>query len=426
MRSEPSLPVSVAPEEAVSSRYGAAALQREAALCCPVDYDPRLLAVIPSEVLERDYGCGDPSRHVREGDTVLDLGSGGGKICFIASQIAGPKGRVIGVDMNESMLALARAAAPRVAERIGFANVEFLRGQIQDLSLDVDRLDAWLAQHPVRSAADLAGLEAEQARLRRASPLIGDASVDLVVSNCVLNLVRESDKQALVREIFRVLKVGGRIAISDIVCDEAVPQNLKDELELLRSLQDAGFHGIAIDKWESEPFAVVEGIEFRSVTVTACKGKQGPCEDANEAVIYAGPWRRVEDDDGHVLERGVRSAVCAKTFRILTSEPYSSQTIAVPPRARERRRDSRTRRRAGRVRTAPAADGVIAPRSRVRAARLGSARTRRRSRSAPRRRRLRGRRRPSAPRARRPAPGPSPRARRARCCARGCDRGSCA
>lgn len=346
MRSESSFPVSVAPEEAVRSRYGAAALQREAALCCPIDYDPALLAVIPPEVLERDYGCGDPSRHVREGDTVLDLGSGGGKICFIASQIAGPKGRVIGVDMNESMLALARAAAPLVAERVGFANVEFLRGRIQDLSLDVDRLDAWLAQHPVRSAVDLGNLEAEQARLRRASPLIGDASVDLVVSNCVLNLVRESDKQALVREIFRVLKVGGRIAISDIVCDEAVPQNLKDdpelwsgcisgafhELELLRSLQDAGFHGIAIDKWESEPFAIVEGIEFRSVTVMARKGKQGPCEEANEAVIYAGPWRRVEDDDGHVLERGVRSAVCAKTFRILTSEPYSSQTIALPPR----------------------------------------------------------------------------------------------
>lgn len=333
-------------EESVRARYSAAAGEREAALCCPVDYDPELLAVIPGEVLERDYGCGDPSRYVREGDSVLDLGSGGGKICFIAAQIAGPKGRVIGVDMNESMLKLAREAAPLVAERVGFANVEFRRGRIQDLSLDVDCLDAWLARNPVLSTAQLGELEAEQARLRRTSPLIPDASVDLVVSNCVLNLVRESDKQALVGEIFRVLKVGGRIAISDIVCDEPVPQQLKDdpelwsgcisgafhELELLRSLEDAGFHGIAIDKWEPEPFAVVEGIEFRAVTVTAHKGKQGECREANEAVIYAGPWRRVEDDDGHVLERGVRSAVCAKTFRILTSEPYAAQTIALAPR----------------------------------------------------------------------------------------------
>lgn len=335
------------PEAAVRERYAAAAQAREAALCCPVDYDPQYLKVIPEEVLERDYGCGDPSRHVREGDVVLDLGSGGGKTCFIAAQLAGPKGQVIGVDANDEMLALARRAAPVVAERLGFANVEFRRGRIQDLRLDLDRLDAWLAQHPVACAADLAALEAEQARLRRDAPLVADASVDLVVSNCVLNLVRDLDKRQLLQEIFRVLRVGGRIAISDIVSDEPVPQRLKDdpelwsgcisgafhELELLRELEAAGFHGIAIEKWERKPFAVVEGIEFRSSTITAHKGKQGPCYEANQGVIYAGPWRRVEDDDGHVLERGVRTAVCAKTFRILTSTPYAAETIGIEPRA---------------------------------------------------------------------------------------------
>jgi arsenite methyltransferase len=80
-------------DRAVRARYSAAALEKEAALCCPVDYDPRYLQLIPQEVLERDYGCGDPSRYVREGDVVLDLGSGAGKICFIAAQIVGPKGR---------------------------------------------------------------------------------------------------------------------------------------------------------------------------------------------------------------------------------------------------------------------------------------------------------------------------------------------
>ncbi len=120
-------------ERIVRERYATGARQREESLCCPVDYDPRYLEVIPQEVLERDYGCGDPSRHVREGDTVLDLGSGGGKIGFIAAQIAGPRGRVIGVDMNEEMLALARTAAPEVARRTGYANVSFHRGSIQDL-----------------------------------------------------------------------------------------------------------------------------------------------------------------------------------------------------------------------------------------------------------------------------------------------------
>lgn len=99
-------------ETAVEERYAAAAHRAEGALCCPVDYNPRYLEVIPQEVIERDYGCGDPSRWVREGETVLDLGSGTGKICFIASQVVGAAGKVIGVDMTDEMLELARRNAP--------------------------------------------------------------------------------------------------------------------------------------------------------------------------------------------------------------------------------------------------------------------------------------------------------------------------
>lgn len=332
-------------ETATQARYREAARVREAALCCPVDYDPQLLEVIPEAVIERDYGCGDPSRFVRPGDTVLDLGSGGGKICFIASQLVGPQGRVIGVDLNDEMLALARRAAPVVAQRIGHANVEFRRGRIQDLALDIDRLDGWLASSPVRGVEDLSRLEEEQARLRREHPLVADDSVDLVVSNCVLNLVREQDKAALVREIFRVLRPGGRIAISDIVSDEPVPEALRQdatlwsgcisgafqELDFLAQLEAAGFYGIAVEKWEAKPFAVVDGIEFRSVTVTARKGKEGPCLEAGQAILYKGPWKRVVDDDGHTFHRGVRTAVCAKTFRIMTSEPYARDTIGIEP-----------------------------------------------------------------------------------------------
>ncbi len=333
-------------ERAVRERYTAAALEREAALCCPVDYDPRYLAAIPQEVLERDYGCGDPSRYVREGDIVLDLGSGAGKICFIAAQITGPKGAVIGVDSNEAMLSLARRSAPQVAAALGYANVTFQRARIQDLGLDLDALDRWLVEHPVRGVEDLAALEDASAELRRAPSLITDASVDLVVSNCVLNLVREADRRQLMHEIFRVLKVGGRIAISDIVSDERVPEMLKadpelwsgcvsgafQELELLQALEAAGFRGIAIDKWEAEPFAVVEGIEFRSVTVTAYKAELGPARDANHAVIYRGPWKAVEDECGNRFARGERTAVSARDFEALPGSPYADAFVPIRPR----------------------------------------------------------------------------------------------
>src|SRR5216684_4507086 len=88
-------------ERVVNERYGQAANGREPELCCPVEYDPKLLDVIPAEINERDYGCGDPSAFVREGDVVLDLGSGAGKICYIAAQIVGPAGSVIGIDAND-------------------------------------------------------------------------------------------------------------------------------------------------------------------------------------------------------------------------------------------------------------------------------------------------------------------------------------
>lgn len=92
-------------EEAVLERYKKAAREVEVGLCVPVSYDRALLDVIPDEIISKDYGCGDPSRYVREGETVLDIGSGSGKACYIISQIIGPSGRVIGVDFNEEMLA---------------------------------------------------------------------------------------------------------------------------------------------------------------------------------------------------------------------------------------------------------------------------------------------------------------------------------
>jgi SAM-dependent methyltransferase len=333
-------------EEAVKSRYSEAALARQASLCCPTSYDKQLLAAIPEEVIERDYGCGDPSKHLREGETVLDLGSGSGKICFIASQVVGPSGRVIGVDMNEEMLALARRSAPEVARRVGYGNVSFRKGRIQDLALDLEELDRYLRAQPVRSAEDLAGLEAQGALLRREKALVSSDSVDVVVSNCVLNLVRPEDKRALFAEIFRVLRRGGRAVISDIVSDEDVPESLQRDPELwsgcisgafredrfLEAFEEAGFYGVTLAERGGEPWQTVQGIEFRSVTVVAWKGKEGPCIDQKHAVVYRGPFREVADDDGHTFHRGVRTAVCEKTFRIYSQEPYRSHVELVPPR----------------------------------------------------------------------------------------------
>lgn len=134
----------------VQERYAAGANAVEAALCCPVDYNPQYLKIIPAEVLERDYGCGDPSRYVREGEIVLDLGSGGGKICFIASQIVGPKGKVIGVDMTDDMLELSRSNAPVIAETLGYANVEFKRGHIEDYAQILTCLMTGLRKTPLQ------------------------------------------------------------------------------------------------------------------------------------------------------------------------------------------------------------------------------------------------------------------------------------
>src|SRR4051812_40112415 len=93
-------PIMKSVEFAVRERYSAGAQRAEAALCCPVSYDPKYLEPIAVEILERDYGCGDPTRHLKPGETVLDLGSGSGKVCYIAAQVVGPTGRVIGVDCN--------------------------------------------------------------------------------------------------------------------------------------------------------------------------------------------------------------------------------------------------------------------------------------------------------------------------------------
>jgi arsenite methyltransferase len=323
-------------ESIVRARYAAGAKERAEKLCCPVEYESEYLKLIPREVIERDYGCGDPSRYLRKGETVLDLGSGTGKICFIAAQIVGPTGKVIGVDMTDEMLEVARRNAPIVAERLGYTNVEFHKGRIQDLALDLELLDRQLKVSPITNAASFLAADELAEELRVKHPLIASDSIDAVISNCVLNLVESKSKRQLFDEIFRVLKKGGRVVICDIASDEEVPEEMQNDPELwsgcisgalteegfIAAFETAGFYGIRILKRDADPWRTVQGVEFRSVTIEAFNGKQGECFERNQAVIYRGPFKEVLDDDSHRMQRGKRYAVCDKTYNLYKKPPY--------------------------------------------------------------------------------------------------------
>ncbi len=334
-------------ESAVLERYSEGAKQRQEALCCPVDYDASLLAMLPAEIIEKDYGCGDPSRYVKPGDTVLDLGSGSGKICYMAAQLVGEGGQVIGIDMNDDMLSLARKYQPEMATKIGGDRVRFCKGQIQDLARDLEAEISWLKDNPVTDGDSLRALEQWQQQQRKSQPMIADNSVDLIISNCVLNLVSDAQKQQLVAEIFRVLKPGGRIAVSDIISDEDIPAHLKDdeqlwsgcisgafqELDMLRQFSEIGFIGVAYDKWSDEPWQVVDGIEFRAATLTGMKPRAGRREDYGHTVVYRGPFTSVSDEAGRSYPRGVRIATSENVYQMLVEGPYADSFIGIAPEA---------------------------------------------------------------------------------------------
>lgn len=217
-------PTDTAIHEAVREHYGS--LARSAGSCCgPSDcgcdtlYPADLTVGLPGEIAEFSLGCGDPITlaSLQPGDVVVDLGSGGGLDCFLAAKQVGESGRVIGVDMTPDMLAKARANAAK----LGATNVEFRQGHIEALP-------------------------------------VADGEATVVISNCVINL--SPDKPQVFREIFRVLRPGGRVAVSDIVTNgplpEAVPTSMEawgacvagalDVRDYQASLEAVGFVQVAV------------------------------------------------------------------------------------------------------------------------------------------------------------------------------------
>jgi len=288
--------------------------------CCSADSFPAeqkpILDDIHPEILEKFYGCGSPIPPLLDGRVVLDLGCGTGRDVYIASRLAGPDGRVIGIDMTEEQLAVAARHAEGQAERFGFdrPNVSFRRGYIEDL-------------------AD-AGVE--------------DESVDVVISNCVINL--SPDKPKVFSEIFRALKPGGELYFSDVFSGRRVPEGLREDPVLYgeclagalytedfrRLLREVGVNDhrvvatsrIALGDEAIE--AKVGGIDFYSMTIRAFKlpSIEDICEDYGQTAVYLGtiphqPNRFVLDDH-HEFITGKPMLVCGNTAAMVSQTRYAS------------------------------------------------------------------------------------------------------
>lgn len=281
--------------------------------CCtsaePPAYLKEAIEAVPVPVLERYYGCGSPLPSVLDGLTVLDLGSGSGRDCYVASRFVGESGRVIGIDMTDEQLSVARAHVDEYCSTLGYArpNIEFKQGYIEFL--------------------EEAGIAAD--------------SVDLVISNCVVNL--SPDKAQVLRSVHEVLKTGGEFYFSDVYCDRRLPEDVRShELlygeclagalytnDFVRLAHDTGFAdprviATAPITIEDEALkSVVGNARFFSITYRLFKlpTLETLCEDYGQVAWYTGGIAGQEHayrlDDHHLFPKDRPVLICGNTASML-------------------------------------------------------------------------------------------------------------
>ncbi len=276
--------------QAVRDFYGRAAETPDVDILNPVAFPADLIEHIPDESRVRSYGCGSPvlDADPTAGEVVVDLGSGTGVECFIASRLVGPTGRVIGIDMLEPMLQRARRGAAAVAERLGWSNVVFERGFLEELPLD-------------------------------------DGEADIVISNCVINL--SVHKRRTFAEVLRALRPGGRLVVSDVVCDEEPPAAIRndDQLKgeciggaltqrhLFGLLREVGFVGTrALRRF---PYRDVQGHPFFSLTYEA--RKPSVATTSTVRVMARGPAPAILTSTDRPLFAGQVAEVTAEEAEVL-------------------------------------------------------------------------------------------------------------
>lgn len=288
--------------------------------CCTMEAPPKhvrdAFAKIHDDVFSRYYGCGLILPDALEGCTVLDLGCGAGRDVYLLAQFVGESGKVIGVDMTAEQLEVARLHEEHHREAFGYAasNVSFLDGYIEDL----------------------------------AGAGVADNSVDVVVSNCVVNL--SPNKPQVLREVFRVLRDGGEFYFSDVYASRRVPKELRDDPELwgeclsgalywndfIRIAKEAGFRDprlvkdskITVQNKRLEA-AIGGRVEFYSATYRLFKLPdvlEPDCEDYGQAIVYKGTiptWPHFWDlDDHHRMEKGKVFPVCGNTYHMVHSTRF--------------------------------------------------------------------------------------------------------
>ncbi len=285
------------PMKVAGDFYNTAAQKSNTEIANPVCYPEEVMDHVPENARIRSYGCGSPvlDAALNPGETLVDLGSGAGMECFIAARQLGRTGFVYGIDMSDPMIALAESHKTGVCKNLGYDNIRFLKGLLEKIPLP-------------------------------------KGSADVVISNCVINL--SEDKRRIFSEIFRILKPGGRIMISDVVCDSPVPPHIagNDKLRgeclsgameqpyLISVLEAAGFADIRLEK--RFLYREVEHHRFFSLTYSAAR----PTPGDRTTIVYPGPFAAVVTDDGRILHRG---RVC-ETGKITGNEPIAPVILPDP------------------------------------------------------------------------------------------------